>query len=254
MELLLSLFLAHLAGDFYLQKNEWVTNRNRLNFRSPGLLKHSISHAVLTLIVVLLYRNDFSEAIFSGVIIGVSHFFIDAWKSYNAKGLRYFIIDQLLHLLMLVFVWALLLGAKWIDVRAIAAYVWNINTMAVVLAFALMAKPTSILISSALSRYATAMLNFRSGANRANNEETVTGLVSAGEMIGVLERWLIVSFILVNQFAGIGFLLAAKTIFRFGDLTHSNDQKMTEYVLLGTLVSFFTALSVGWLAVKLITA
>ena len=254
MELLLSLCLAHLAGDFYLQKNEWVANRNSLNFKSPGLFKHSLSHTALIFVVVLLYRTDFSEAIFSAVVIGVSHFFIDAWKSYHSKGLRYFMIDQLLHLFMLVFVWALLLRVQWSDVQAIAAYAWNINTVAVVLAFSLMAKPTSILISSALSRYATAMLIYSSGAEQANNEETVTGLVSAGEMIGVLERWLIVSFILVNQFAGIGFLLAAKTIFRFGDLTHSNDQKMTEYVLLGTLVSFFTALSVGWLTVKLTAA
>jgi len=244
MELLLSLILVHLIGDFYLQRNQWVSNRNTHHFKSPDLLKHALSHFILTFLIVLLYRLNVSEAVFSAIVVAVSHYFIDGWKSFNAKGLRYFIADQLFHLAMLILVWGLLQGAQWPDVHAIAAYIWNVNTVAMLLAFLLMAKPTSILISTALSRYENAMLD-----SQANSNASVTGLVSAGEMIGILERWLIISFILVNQFAGIGFLLAAKTIFRFGDLTRSSDQKMTEYVLLGTLVSFFAALGVGWLTV-----
>lgn len=248
MELLLSLILTHFVGDFYLQRDQWVSDRNTHHFKSPGLLKHSLTHFALTFLVVLLYQMSVSEAVFTAVIVGASHYFIDVWKSFNAKGLRYFIADQLFHLAMLVLVWGLLQGAQWIDVQAIAAYLWNVNTVAMLLSFLLMAKPTSVLISSALSRYENAMSE-TSAASQPGNKETVTGLVLAGETIGILERWLILSFILVNQFAGIGFLLAAKTIFRFGDLTRSSDQKMTEYVLLGTLVSFFAALGVGWLTV-----
>jgi hypothetical protein len=33
-------------------------------------------------------------------------------------------------------------------------------------------------------------------------------------------------------------LLAAKSIFRFGDLKESKDVKLTEYILIGTLLSF----------------
>jgi hypothetical protein len=44
----------------------------------------------------------------------------------------------------------------------------------------------------------------------------------------------------------VGFLIAAKSVFRFGDLKESKDRKLTEYILVGTLVSFglaiFTAL------------
>ena len=50
---------------------------------------------------------------------------------------------------------------------------------------------------------------------------------------------------LINQFAAIGFLLAAKSIFRFGDLTKSEDKKLTEYVLLGTLTSVVITIAVG---------
>jgi ABC-type proline/glycine betaine transport system permease subunit len=61
----------------------------------------------------------------------------------------------------------------------------------------------------------------------------------------VIERFLILSFILINQWAAIGFLLAAKSIFRFGDLKEGKYQKKTEYILIGTLMSFSIALVHG---------
>jgi hypothetical protein len=43
------------------------------------------------------------------------------------------------------------------------------------------------------------------------------------------------------------FFDGAKSIFRFGDLTQSKDRKLTEYVLIGTLISFGTAIGTGFL-------
>jgi hypothetical protein len=48
--------------------------------------------------------------------------------------------------------------------------------------------------------------------------------------------------------------LAAKSIFRFGDLKESKDRKLTEYVLIGTLLSFGIAIAVGMITLKLIEA
>lgn len=48
-----------------------------------------------------------------------------------------------------------------------------------------------------------------------------------------------------HQFAAIGFLLAAKSIFRFGDLRESSDCKRTEYILFGTFLSFTLAVLLG---------
>ncbi|RZK66384.1 MAG: DUF3307 domain-containing protein, partial [Pedobacter sp.] len=39
--------------------------------------------------------------------------------------------------------------------------------------------------------------------------------------------------------------LAAKSIFRFGDLKDAHDIKLTEYVLIGTLLSFSIAVAVS---------
>ena len=55
----------------------------------------------------------------------------------------------------------------------------------------------------------------------------------------------------MGQFAGIGFLVATKTIFRFGDLTKNKDMKLTEYMMLGTLLSYAIALLVGWNALQI---
>lgn len=67
-----------------------------------------------------------------------------------------------------------------------------------------------------------------------------------GATIGVLERLLIVTFILTNNQVAIGFVIAAKTIARFKQL---DDRDFAEYYLLGTLASVSAAIATGLLAV-----
>src|SRR5690606_2679655 len=43
-------------------------------------------------------------------------------------------------------------------------------------------------------------------------------LYKAGRWIGIIERVLVLSFVFIQQFGAVGFLLAAKSVFRFGDL------------------------------------
>jgi hypothetical protein len=70
-------------------------------------------------------------------------------------------------------------------------------------------------------------------------------LQDAGKFIGILERLMIYLFICTHHFEAVGFLLAAKSIFRFGDLREAHDLKLTEYVLIGTLVKFWYGLGSG---------
>jgi hypothetical protein len=46
--------------------------------------------------------------------------------------------------------------------------------------------------------------------------------------------------ILIGQPAGVGFLITAKSILRFGDVRDSSQRKLTEYIIIGTFMSF------GW--------
>ncbi len=66
-----------------------------------------------------------------------------------------------------------------------------------------------------------------------------------GATIGVLERLLIVMFVLTGQLAAIGFVIAAKTLARFKQL---DDRGFAEYYLLGTLASVSVALGTALLA------
>ena len=61
----------------------------------------------------------------------------------------------------------------------------------------------------------------------------------------MLERILILTFILIDQFAAIGFLLGAKSILRFGGAQEKNHRALTEYVLIGTLTSFTITIILG---------
>jgi hypothetical protein len=61
---------------------------------------------------------------------------------------------------------------------------------------------------------------------------------------------LIVIFVTTNQFSAIGFLIAAKSVFRFGEAKEGGNKK-AEYFLLGTLVSFTLAIIVGLGILKL---
>lgn len=78
-------------------------------------------------------------------------------------------------------------------------------------------------------------------------EEDLKGesLENAGAYIGMLERLFVFAFIVMNYWEGIGFLIAAKSVFRFGDLSKAKDRKLTEYILIGTLLSFGLAIAFG---------
>jgi hypothetical protein len=63
-----------------------------------------------------------------------------------------------------------------------------------------------------------------------------------GATIGVLERLLIVTFVLTGSSAAVGFVVAAKTLARFKQL---DDRDFAEYYLLGTLASVAVAVGSG---------
>jgi len=75
---------------------------------------------------------------------------------------------------------------------------------------------------------------------KETNNLVINGLAGGGKLIGELERLLIFLFIFIGYPAGIGFLVAAKSILRFEE---AKKQKLAEYVLIGTLLSFCMAIA-----------
>ena len=70
-------------------------------------------------------------------------------------------------------------------------------------------------------------------------------LTKAGTYIGITERILVLLFVLYNQYAVIGFLIAGKSILRVGRDNDKDTRKKTEYVLTGTLLSYTIAIVIG---------
>ena len=77
--------------------------------------------------------------------------------------------------------------------------------------------------------------------------ESNESLKDAGKYIGILERILVFVFIITDHWEAVCFLITAKSVFRFGDLKESKNRKLTEYILIGTLISFGIAILTGLL-------
>jgi len=235
LSLLLALLLSHTIADFVLQSDTWAIQKQQRHFRALSLYWHVSVHMLLSLTVLIAFGVGIHAALIGTLGIGVSHWLIDTLKSYTpARRVRYFVLDQLLHLLILVFVWWWAIGSHVSDFMLDLGLLWQPQTLLVALAYLVVLRPASVLIALIMRRWSEGV-------------DTRGTLADAGARIGMLERFLILTFVLSHQMAAIGFLLTAKSVLRFGDLYEDRDRKLTEYVLLGTMLSFSITLTLGLL-------
>jgi hypothetical protein len=107
-------------------------------------------------------------------------------------------------------------------------------------------------VSCGVEPYYSQIESYRGEEEEGFNQSEVgfpRGLRAGGKVIGKLERSLIYLFVLVGQPQAVGFLIAAKSIFRFGELMRSENRMEAEYVIIGTLLSFLCGLSVSYVVV-----
>lgn len=238
LPLLLLLFLAHILGDFVFQKLEWIDERYEKHCSSKLLYFHSAIHGFLALTILLMLLTPSWELLGFAAIIGATHFSIDLAKSYTSPGrLCWFVIDQLLHLTVIGLVW-LRVSNQWEILDHTTEFVLDEKTLLILAAYLVVIWPFSVVIGLVCNLW-------------ANEIEDSGSLANAGKRIGQLERFLILTFILVEQFAAIGFLLAAKSVLRYGDSSEKNHRKINEYILVGTMTSFSITIAFG-LIVKLL--
>jgi len=84
-------------------------------------------------------------------------------------------------------------------------------------------------------------------------DNDISGLTQGGRYIGWLERLLVMLLVLMDQPNGIGFLIAAKSILRFGEIKDGSQRKVAEYIIIGTFLSFGWALFISVLTQRAIT-
>lgn len=235
MIILIKLLFAHFIGDFLLQPTSWVKDKESKKAKSIYLYAHILIHGLL-IILVLWNINHWRLAL----LFMVAHGIIDAIKLYAQKEenkSNWFIIDQILHIISIIVMWVLFFKPE-INLNPILSTpkIWIYTT-----AILLITVVSGIVMRELMSTWSASL-----------NEKNDESLSNAGKYIGMLERLFVFIFVITGNWEGIGFLLAAKSVFRFGDLKESKDRKLTEYILIGTLLSFGIAIAIGMLVIKLI--
>lgn len=234
MIILAKLILAHIIGDFLLQPKKWVEEKERKKAKSSKLYWHVLIHGLL--IVLLLWSFDQWPLV---LLLMLSHGMIDTLKLYAQKENNksgWFLIDQALHIISILAWWVVFFKPElnitsWFESPIIWTYASALLFITVV---------SAIMIRELMTKWSIAL-----------NDGDDESLNNAGKYIGMLERLFVFTFVVTGNWEGIGFLLAAKSVFRFGDLKESKDRKLTEYILIGTLISFGIAIATGMLMLQL---
>ena len=225
LETFTALLLAHCLADFVAQ-TDWMV-RHKTN---PGVLAlHGLHVFALT---ALLLGGSLALALG----IALVHLAIDAVKQHLAEAtLTAFLTDQAAHL-------ATLAAAALLMPQAFATGLWPAPGPETLSAALIL---SGLILATLAGGPAVGLLM----APYRIDAET-QGLPNAGRTIGLLERALIFLMVMIGEPTGIGFLIAAKSILRFD--TVSQDRKVSEYVIIGTLASFAWALAVSYATVSAI--
>ena len=229
ISVLIRLIIAHLLTDFILQPSGWIRERQDKKWRSRKLYLHAMLTAVTAYLLAGLWKLWWLP-----VIIFITHLLIDIWKSYRPARMIYFLADQLMHLLVLILLWIFIYNQWEPAVLLLTGIYRNIKFLTVLTSYILITWPMGFMVGLATEKWRE-----EAGAN-------TEGLARAGMWIGFFERFLILTFILIDQYTAVGLLIAAKSILRFND-KEGNTQKKTEYVLIGTLMSFSVSVLLGWI-------
>jgi hypothetical protein len=278
--LLLSLILAHLIADFYLQTDEIVKEKRKY------IKRHIVHHFWLTAFVLFAFwtrdflnTNIFENVVFPVLFILISHLLIDLFKiklldsikiknDENTKRVGFFILDQLLHLGMLILCCQLFLGIKWTRIFEVfqdGRGIGTVNSVLFIIIIVILATTVSghmirILLGSLPNQLLTfegkyAFKQERKEAHFENKRMGEKGIseeynytifskhdLSRGKLIGYIERLLVLILTFYSAYPAIGFIVAAKSIARFKQM---DDRDWAEYFLLGTLTSMFIGIGLG---------
>ena len=228
-KLLILQLLAHLVSDFYLQTEKSCKSKADNAFKS----RHLYIHALITFGCAWLFSLSVGFW-WAALLIAMLHLIIDGLKSVckNLKGA--FFIDQLLHLAVIVAVVALFNNKGEIS---FAAWLPEPKVLLWIVAFVFCLRPANFIIQNI----------FKEAKISIPDSGKEQSLPNAGRVIGNVERMLTLVFVMLGQYEAIGFLLAAKSLLRFRE----TDTVKSEYVLVGTLLSFGIAILMG-VAVKLL--
>lgn len=230
--LLLLLLLLHMLSSVWASARPLPDSATRLQQRAWLILK-ALPLAVA--VGALLLSQSLSWSLLAFTVVLVSQLLLEQQRLMRTQRFSSTLLfGQVLPVAVLVLLWA---GATDNGQAIIAASQSLLQPAELIIAVAVLflLHPASALIAQVLTPWLS-----------HSDLQDEQSLKQAGRLIGFLERVLIFAFVVMGQWAAIGFLLAAKSIMRFND-TRSAKRPVSEYVLLGTLLSFGFAIATGLL-------
>lgn len=233
-ETLTAIFTAHLLGGFIAQ-TAWKLAPER---RTEGAL---LSSGIVTLASYLLLGSFHWQILLA---IFLTHMATDVIALHHpSDSLPALLTDQFIHL-------AVLLGLAFRFPGAAQGGLW-VASLTPGLAgwyFAVLTFISGLILSVPVGGNLIARLTRRFATELQGND--IAGLTRGGQYIGWLERSLVLLLLLMDQPNGIGFLIAAKSILRFGEIKDATQRKVAEYIIIGTFLSFGWALTIAGLTQK----
>lgn len=172
---LTKLILAHLLTDFILQPASWIESRNKKHFQSPHLYLHGLVTAIVALSLI-----GFQYWLI-GIIILVTHTVIDGWESYQPTKPKYFMIDQLLHLIVIFTCWYFVFFQPD-DIISAWGEINSRHSIILITAYVFVSFPAGILIGQLTKKW------------REQIADAPT-LGNAGKWIGIIERIVILTLV-----------------------------------------------------------
>lgn len=249
----LELVTSHLFADFALQSDRLVKAKRTLSL--SAFLLHAVIQAALAYTFAGMWQIWEIP-----LVIGVSHGAIDLIKELALRWLApktdsgkpippwkfwALIVDQAAHIgTITALVWYLTqtnqlpIESYWS--LLIGSVVWRKSLVATI-GILLTVYVGGVLIGILVEPFLAEMKG-----SDGNSKTEKRGLENGGKRIGQIERALILLFVLTAQPASIGFLVTAKSVFRFGDLKDVDGRKEAEYIIIGTMLSFTWALALAW--------
>jgi len=236
-EIIIYLFAAHIIGDFVFQSKADVQNKSK-----PAVLaKHSLIITLLSFVIVGVWNLWYLS-----LFIGTSHIIIDYIKAkYGQDKIFPFLLDQFAHLIFI------LIAAFYVSTIDNIQFFWSelaggiyLSAIVVISGLVLLIRTGGIFIGIIVTPF----------LQQINSEEVrpARGLSSGGEWIGSLERILIFIMLLMEIPAAVGFLIAAKSILRFGEIKESQNRMEAEYIIIGTFLSFIWGLIISYGVLQLL--
>jgi hypothetical protein len=247
LKLILTVLLAYLLGDFPFQTSKMVQGRSQ---GSRTYVVHGGVHFLVLAFCIAVFGSlellgSLRYWIIAGLYVAV-HLGIDRVKqglvsTNKLQDSAYVLIgDQALHVLTVIGLAWLFIRPSWSSVKG--QLTWSSATGERVLEAAVV-YVTVVFAGGYLIRYLTRNLTSRIEKPGETPEE----VKNAGMYIGWLERFLVVTAILVQSPSMVGLILTGKSIARFPELK----ERFAEYFLIGTLLSVGLAVVGGLVLTKL---